>query len=136
MGRVGRVRLEGLINKPVATSSSPVQRGRYRQPSALSTLRYGPYFPLQSGVKLGSMLLLRQFSLERCDLLLGFREFGRRAADLRDQRVKSSAVHCGPHSQSPSGDSRSLHSRKSILVDNGRPRLGDTALRPRLSPDG
>jgi hypothetical protein len=67
-------------------------------------LWYGLYRPLQSGVELGSVLLLSQFNLERGDLLLGLCERGRCAADLRDEFVKGSAVHCSPHSQSPHGD--------------------------------
>jgi hypothetical protein len=43
------------------------------------------------------MLLLRKFSLERRDLLLGLGEFGRRATDLRNEFVKSGVVHCSPN---------------------------------------
>jgi hypothetical protein len=58
--------------------------------------------PLQSGVELRPMLLLRKFSLERRDLLLGLGELGRCATDLRNEFVKGGAVHCSPQSLSDS----------------------------------
>ena len=61
---------------------------------------------------MGSALLLNQFSLERGDLLLGLRERGRRAADLRDKFVNGGAVHCSPHAQSRLGDTENCIAEK------------------------
>jgi hypothetical protein len=58
------------------------------------------------------MLLLGQFRLERGDLLLGLCERGRRAADLRDEFVKSGTVHCNPHALSPRGDPENCIAQK------------------------
>jgi hypothetical protein len=84
------------------------------QPPGATTLWYGLYRAQQngSGIELGSVLLLGQFSLERGDLLLGLCERGRRAADLRDEFVKGGVVHCNPHAQSPLGDPENCIAQK------------------------
>jgi hypothetical protein len=76
-------------------------------------LWYGPYRPLQSGIELGSVLLLSQFNLERGDLLLGLCERGRCAADLRDEFVKGGAVHLQSPFPIATRRPRQLHSRES-----------------------
>src|SRR5580704_11302026 len=50
----------------------------------------------RAGIGSGSVVFLGQFSLDRGDLLLRLGERGRRAADLRDEFLKGSAVHCCP----------------------------------------
>jgi hypothetical protein len=59
-----------------------------------------------AGIELGAVVFLGQFSLGRGDLSFRFCESGRRPADLRDEFLKSGAVHCCLHPQSTLGDPR------------------------------
>ena len=61
------------------------------------------------------MLLPRQLSLERRDLLLNFGKPGRRAADLRDEFMKRGAVHCSPHAPVAERRPRKLHKQKRYI---------------------